>query len=80
VPRKPGDDTEPTFEEALGRLEEIVESLERGSPTLEESLALFEEGTRLRALCTAKLETATQRIRTLADQAESSKSDAGEDE
>ena len=32
------------FEDALTRLEEIVETLESGEPSLETSLALFEEG------------------------------------
>ena len=36
-----------TFEQAMGRLEEIVKRLERGDAPLEESLSLFEEGTRL---------------------------------
>jgi len=35
---------EPTFEDALTRLEEIVARLEEGPPTLQETLALFEEG------------------------------------
>lgn len=33
------------FEESMARLEEIVSILERGESTLDESLALFEEGT-----------------------------------
>ena len=37
----------PTFEEGLKRLEEIVRRLEVGELALEESLRLFEEGTRL---------------------------------
>ena len=34
------------FEESMTRLEEIVSILERGESTLDESLALFEEGTK----------------------------------
>ena len=36
-----------TFEQAMGRLEEIVSLLERGEAPLEEALSLFEEGTAL---------------------------------
>ena len=36
-----------TFEQQIVRLEQIVAKLERGEVALAESLALFEEGTRL---------------------------------
>ena len=36
-----------TFEENMSRLEEIVSLLERGDATLGDSMALFEEGTKL---------------------------------
>ena len=36
-----------TFEEAIGRLDEIVRTLERGDAPLEQSLELFSEGTEL---------------------------------
>ena len=35
------------FERAMKRIEEIVALLEQGSAPLDQSLALFEEGTRL---------------------------------
>ena len=41
----------PSFEEALQRLKEITETLERGDVTLEESIKLFGEGTELSKLC-----------------------------
>ncbi|GAV25654.1 exodeoxyribonuclease 7 small subunit [Carboxydothermus islandicus] len=44
-----------TFEEAMNRLNEIVERLERGNVGLEESLALFEEGLKLHRFCSEKL-------------------------
>jgi len=44
-----------TFEEAMNRLNEIVERLERGNVGLEESLALFEEGLELHKFCSEKL-------------------------
>jgi len=53
---------EPTFEENIARLEEIVSLLERGEAPLAESLALFEEGTKLAAACSGALESAEQRV------------------
>ena len=54
-----------TFEAALGQLEELVQRLEKGEPTLEESLRLYEEGIRLSRLCHAKLEEAEGKIEKL---------------
>lgn len=56
---------EKTFEEALARLEEIVRALESGSVPLDQSLALFEEGTSLVKLCNQRLDDAEQKIRLL---------------
>ena len=54
-----------TFEQAMGRLEEIVERLERGDAPLEEALSLFEEGTRLLGGCSAQLDSAEQKVHKL---------------
>jgi exodeoxyribonuclease VII small subunit len=51
-----------TFEQALGRLEAIVRKLEAGEASLEDSITLYEEGTRLKAQCEAKLAQAQARI------------------
>ena len=51
-----------TFEESMARLEEIVSRLERGEVPLEESLALFEEGTRLAKACGLQLDRAEQAV------------------
>ena len=53
---------EPTFEQALARLDEIVRLLEKGEAPLAESLSLFEEGTKLIALCGGQLESAEQKV------------------
>jgi exodeoxyribonuclease VII small subunit len=53
------------FEEAMARLEEIVSLLERGETPLEESMALFEEGTKLVSGCQRQLEQAEQKVRKL---------------
>lgn len=54
-----------TFEQAIARLGEIVESLEQGEQPLEESLALFEEGMRLAHDSRQILERAERRIEEL---------------
>lgn len=51
-----------SFEEALGRLEEIVKGLESGSAPLDKSLELFEEGVGLVRECNKKLDGARQKI------------------
>lgn len=54
--------TEWTFEKAMARLEQIVAALEGGQCSLDDSLKLFEEGTRLTAYCTKLLKEAEQKI------------------
>lgn len=44
-----------SFERNLKRLEEIVSLLEKNEVTLDESLALFQEGIELSRLCNEKL-------------------------
>ena len=51
-----------TFEQAMQRLEEIVSLLEDGKAPLNESMALFEEGTKLAAACSKQLDQAEQKI------------------
>lgn len=53
----------PTFEQALTRLEEIAAGLEDGSMSLEDSLKAYEEGVALVRLCQKTLESAKLRIR-----------------
>lgn len=53
---------EPRFEEALSRLEEIVRHLERGDLPLDDSLALYEEGTGLIKACSKMLDEAEQKV------------------
>lgn len=62
--------SEPTFEQALRRLEEIVGRLESGELTLDESLALFEEGVRLSRVCSARLAEAERRIERLIERSD----------
>ncbi|WP_300413901.1 exodeoxyribonuclease VII small subunit [uncultured Oscillibacter sp.] len=51
-----------TFEQQIARLEEIVSALEQGDVRLADSLALFEEGTKLIAACTKQLDQAEQQV------------------
>jgi exodeoxyribonuclease VII small subunit len=53
------------FEEALQKLESIVEAMESGDLPLETLLARFEEGTRLAQVCQAKLAEAELKIQQL---------------
>lgn len=55
----------PAFEGALKQLEDIVQRLEKGELSLEESLKLYEEGIRLSRLCHTKLDEAEGRIEQL---------------
>lgn len=68
-PAEAGDDTQamPPFEEALGRLEAIVEDLEGGELTLEESIARYEEGMRLSRGLAKTLDEAEKRIEKLVE-------------
>ena len=51
-----------SFEEQITRLEEIVAALEKGDAQLADSLALFEEGTKLIAACSKQLDQAEQQV------------------
>ncbi len=53
---------EKKFEQALARLEAIVKELESGDLPLEQSLKLFEEGTKLARICNKRLEEAERRV------------------
>jgi exodeoxyribonuclease VII small subunit len=55
------------FEERLAALETVVERLERGELSLEDSVRLFEEGAKLSNSCKAELEAAEGRIQVLVE-------------
>lgn len=54
-----------TFEDALARLEKIVERLHRDDVPLDEAVTLFQEGTRLTTKCDELLSSAELRIQQL---------------
>ncbi len=53
------------FEEAMKRLEDIVEDLESGELPLEDSLKVFEEGMKLLTFCSNKLDEVEKRVSVL---------------
>jgi len=55
------------FEKHLTQLETVVERLERGDLTLDESVRLFEEGMKLSQACKDELEQAEGRIQVLVE-------------
>jgi exodeoxyribonuclease VII small subunit len=61
-----------TFEESLKRLEIIVEQLEKGDLTLEDSLKLFEEGVGLSSTCKQELDAAEGKVQLLVKQRDGS--------
>lgn len=56
------ENNEMTYEAAMKRLEEIVDALDKNEVSLDESMKLFEEGTKLTAFCSSKLKEAEQKI------------------
>jgi len=54
-----------TFEDAMKRLEEIVETLGEGNLSLEDSLKMFQEGMDLCKVCNKKLDEAEYKVEKL---------------
>lgn len=51
-----------SFEQSMARIDEIVRHLEKGDMPLNDSLALFEEGTALIRSCEKQLDEAEQKV------------------
>ncbi len=62
----------PSFEESLKKLETIVEQLEKGDLSLDESLKLFEEGVGLSTACKQELDAAEGKVEMLIKQRDGS--------
>jgi exodeoxyribonuclease VII small subunit len=56
-----------SFEDALTQLESLVEQMERGDLSLEDSLASFERGVALTRRCEAALRAAEQKVEILSE-------------
>ena len=65
--KTPAESTPLDFEASMKRLETIVDELESGELTLEDSIARYEEGVKLSRGLTAKLDEAEKRIERLVD-------------
>jgi exodeoxyribonuclease VII small subunit len=59
--------TSPSFEDTLAELEQLVNRLERGDISLEESLQAFERGVNLTRSCQKALQEAEQKVQILID-------------
>lgn len=59
---------EMSFEESLVELEGIVDKLEKGQLSLDESLMLFEKGIKLVRECNDKLKNAQQKVEQLIEE------------
>ncbi|AXI40748.1 exodeoxyribonuclease VII small subunit [Sulfitobacter sp. SK011] len=53
---------EMNFETAMAELEKVLGQLERGDVALDESIALYERGAKLKARCEAKLKEAEEKV------------------
>ena len=58
------------FEDSLAELEQVVEQLEQGDISLEESLKSFERGVKLTRTCQKALQEAEQKVQILLDKNE----------
>ena len=69
MPKKDTPDASPVarFEHSLDELEQLVEKMEHGEMSLEDSLAAYERGVGLYRRCQAALEQAELRVRLLTD-------------
>lgn len=65
MPRKKA--TTPDFEQSLNELETLVEQMEQGDISLEQSLELFERGIKLTRNCQESLKKAEQRVQQLVE-------------
>jgi exodeoxyribonuclease VII small subunit len=62
--------TEPSFEQAMERLEEIVAGMEGERMPLDEMVGAYEEGMRLLKVCRQRIETARRRVEMIAVEGE----------
>ena len=69
MPKKDTPDASPVarFEHSLDELEQLVEKMEQGEMSLEDSLAAYERGVGLYRRCQQALEQAELRVRLLTD-------------
>ncbi|MCP4995170.1 MAG: exodeoxyribonuclease VII small subunit [Gammaproteobacteria bacterium] len=66
MPKK--NESSPSFEQALAELETMVDTLEKGELSLEESLHSFERGVKLTRICQQALKEAEQKVQILSSE------------
>ena len=54
-----------TFEEAMGELEKLVDSLDKGDVSLDEAIAAYDRGSQLKDFCQTKLQEAKMKVETI---------------
>lgn len=70
-----------TYEQAVERLEELVDRIESGEVSLESTVQAYEEGVKLKAHCESLLSRAEQRVEAIkADDLASDEAESGSDE
>lgn len=57
-----------SFDEAMSRLQEVVNQLDNSDLSLEDSISLFEEGLRLSSQCNKKLKEFEEKIESITDE------------
>jgi exodeoxyribonuclease VII small subunit len=65
MPKPAKSEQNPTFESALGELENIVTRMEGGQLSLEQSLTAYKRGAELLKFCQAQLADAQQQVKVL---------------
>jgi len=68
--RKPSKQDTPVFEDAMNQLQQLVETMEKGELSLDDSLKAFEEGVKLTRICQQSLQEAEQKVMILSDKTE----------
>ena len=54
-----------TFEEAMQELEKLVDSLDKGDASLDEAIAAYDRGSKLKDYCQKKLHDAKMKVETI---------------
>ena len=54
-----------TFEEAMSELENLVDSLDKGEVSLDEAIAAYDRGSKLKDYCQKKLHDAKMKVETI---------------
>ena len=67
MPAKSAESSSPSFEDAINELEALVETMESGDLSLDDSLKAFEQGVKLTRQCQQSLKAAEQKVMMLTE-------------